>query len=246
MTTSPTTTPSTQDAATTSEYVEFFFDPVCPFCWQTSKWFRQVSRLSDVEPVWRFISLAILNEDPDDPGATSDGHAVGPQLLRVAAAAQEAEGPEVVGPLYEAMGNRLWEHAPDFAGLEGDDAKWQAVGAHQQAVVVELPAILAEVGLPVELAEARDDDRFDKELRASTEEAMERTGGDVGTPILAWGDGDGPAFFGPVISTTPSDDEAVRLWEAVSTLATWPSFAELKRSMRDPIDNQLLRSMDAA
>ena len=144
------------------------------------------------------------------------------------------------------MGTRLWEDAPDFDGLEGKDAKWQAVGEHQQAVVAELPAILAEVGLPVELADARSDDSFDKELRASTEEAMERTGGDVGTPILAWGDGDGPAFFGPVISTTPSDDEALRLWDAVSTLATWPSFAELKRSMRDPIDNGLLRSLDAA
>ncbi|HKJ56177.1 MAG TPA: DsbA family protein [Nitriliruptoraceae bacterium] len=245
MTTTVASTPAMQDAASTTS-VEFYFDPACPFCWQTSKWFRQVARLSDVQPVWRFISLEILNEDPDDPSATSDGHAVGTQLLRVAAAAKDALGPDVVGPLYEAMGNRLWEHAPDFDGLEGKDAKWQAVGAHQQAVVAELPTILAEVGLPVELAEARDDDRFDKELRASTEEAMERTGGDVGTPILAWGDGDGPAFFGPVISTTPSDDEALRLWEAVSTLATWPSFAELKRSMRDPIDNELLRSMDAA
>ncbi len=221
--------------------VEFFFDPVCPFCWQTSKWFRQVARLSDVQPVWRFISLAILNEESDVPGTSShDSHAIGTQLLRVAAAARDAHGPDVVGPLYEAMGHRLWETAPDLDGPVDGDHKGRIVATHQQAVVADLPAILAEVGLPPELADARTDESFDKELRASTDEAMDRTGGNVGTPILAWGDGDGPAFFGPVISSTPTDDEAVRLWEAVSTLAEWPSFAELKRSMREPIDNKLL------
>ena len=106
-----------------------------------------------------------------------------------------------------------------------------------------LPDILAEVDLPAELAQAQHDQDLDTELRASTDEAMARTGGDVGTPILAWGGDDGPAFFGPVISSTPSDDEAVALWEAVSTLATWPSFAELKRSLREPIDNQLFTTI---
>lgn len=239
MASSPSARSAASDTAT-PQSVEFFFDPVCPFCWQTSKWFRQVARLSDVQPVWRFISLAILNEDPDDPdGGMHDSHAVGMQLLRVAAAAKDAHGPEVLGPLYEAMGQRLWETAPDLDGPIEDDEKWQIMAEHQQSVVADLPAILAEVGLPAELVDARTDTGFDKELRASTDEAMERTGGNVGTPILAWGDGDGPAFFGPVISTTPTDDEAVQLWEAVSTLAEWPSFAELKRSMREPIDNKL-------
>lgn len=223
--------------------VEFFFDPVCPFCWQTSKWFRQVSRLADVEPVWRFIALAILNEDPDGDGTFQDSHAAGMALLRVAAAARQAHGQDVVGPLYEEMGTRLWERDPDVDGpLEGDEL-WAAMGKHQQSVVDELPEMLAAVSLPVGLADAQHDDRFDVELRASTDEAMERTGGDVGTPILSFDPPDGPAFFGPVISTTPSDDEAVRLYEAVDTLANWPSFAELKRSLRDPIDNELFKAL---
>lgn len=222
--------------------VEFFFDPVCPFCWQTSKWFRQVSRLADVEPAWRFISLAILNED-DASEDHAAGHAVGRSLLRVAAAAREAHGDEVVGPLYEEMGTRIWERPVDVDDDATDDEKWAAATAHQQGVVDELPDILETVGLPTELATARDDDRFDAELRASTDEAMERTGGNVGTPILSFDPPDGPAFFGPVISSTPTDDEAVELWEAVTTLARWPSFAELKRSLREPIDNELRRSM---
>lgn len=228
-----------------TQQVEFFFDPVCPFCWQTSKWFRQVSRLSDVEPVWRFISLAILNDEQDNPEAMSASHLVGLHLLRVAAAARQAHGNEAVGPLYEEMGRRLWEQAPDVDGpLEGDEF-WKAVGNHQQGVVDALPDILTAAGLPVELADARDDARLDAELATSTQEAMDRTGGNVGTPILAWGGADGPAFFGPVISTTPTDQEAVELWDAVTTLATWPSFAELKRSMRDPIDNELFATLTA-
>lgn len=237
-------TTRTPDGTDTARHVEFFFDPVCPFCWQTSKWFRQVLRQTDVTAHWRFISLAILNENEDD--AVHDSHVVGTKLLRVAAAAREAHGEEVVGPLYEAMGTRLWESAPDVDGPVEGDAFWDAVSDHQQGVVDQLPEILVEVGLPTSLADASDDERFDKELRASTDEAMERTGGDVGTPILSFDPPDGPAFFGPVISTTPSDEEAVELWDAVTTLAQWPSFAEIKRSLRDPIDNELFRRLGAA
>lgn len=229
-------------ATTDTRTVEFFFDPACPFCWQTSKWFRQVDRLVDIEPVWRFICLSILNEDDEDE-EHAEGHSLGLSLLRVAAAAREAHGDEVVGPLYEEMGTRLWEEAPEVDGPVSDDERWTLATKHQQGVVDALPEILAAVGLPVELADARHDDRFDAELRASTEEAMERTGGDVGTPILSYDPPDGPAFFGPVISSTPTDDEAVELWDAVSTLARWPSFAELKRSLREPIDNTLLRTL---
>lgn len=223
--------------------VEFFFDPVCPFCWQTSKWFRQVSRLTDVEPVWRFISLAILNEDPDDADATNDSHAAGTALLRVAAAAQEAHGPEVVGRLYEEMGLRLWEDAPEIDSPPEGDERWVVMGKHRQSVVDDLPAILEAADLPVSLAAAQHHERFDAELRASTDEAMERTGGDVGTPILSFDPPDGPAFFGPVISATPTDDQAVELYEAVDTLARWPSFAEFKRSLREPIDNALFATL---
>lgn len=227
-----------------TQQVEFFFDPVCPFCWQTSKWFRQVARLdASVQPIWRFISLALLNDEPASSEEFSASHGVGLGMLRVAAAAKDAHGPEVVGPLYEEMGTRLWEQVPDLAAPLEDDEVWQAVANHQKSVVAALPEIVTAVGLARDLADAQDDSSWDEELAASTHEAMQRTGGDVGTPILSFDPPDGPAFFGPVISSTPTDDEAVELWEAVTTLAQWPSFAEIKRSLREPIDNHLLATL---
>lgn len=231
------------ETITSSRRVEFFFDPACPFCWQTTKWFRQVGRQVEVEAVWRFISLAVLNDEMKDLEKVG-GHAVGHKFLRVAAAAQAAYGSQVVGPLYEEMGNRLWESGPEVSGpLEGEERS-DAVGEHQQKVFSELPQILEAVGLPADLAAAAEDSQHDAELRACTEEAMERTGGDVGTPILAFGDADGPAFFGPVISTTPSDEDAVQLWDAVATMTTFDGFAELKRSLRSPLDNGLTRTLE--
>lgn len=86
-------------------------------------------------------------------------------------------------------------------------------------------------GLAPELSAAAADPAWDAIIRAETNEALERTGGDVGTPVLSFRPPHGPAFFGPVISEVPSDD-AVVLWETVETLANWPSFAELKRGLR--------------
>lgn len=222
--------------------VEFFFDPACPFCWQTSKWFRQVIRQVDIVPVWRFISLAMLNDEMDSFDSAK-GHAVGHKMLRVAAAAKAAHGDGVVGSLYEEMGRRLWETAPELDGpVEGDEMR-AAISEHQLKVLSELPAILAAVDLPADLVEAADDTAYDAELKAATDEAMERTGGNVGTPILAFGEPGGPAFFGPVISSAPNDEDAVKLWDALTTIATFNGFAELKRSLRDPLDNGLFNAL---
>ncbi len=229
--------------ASTSRRVEFFFDPACPFCWQTSKWFRQVIAQVDIQPVWRFISLAMLNDEMKNL-EEAKGHAVGHKMLRVAAAAKAHHGEDVLGALYEEMGRRLWEEAPSDSNgpLEGDELQ-SAMSDHQMSVLQDLPQILETAGLPPELAVAASDEQYDEELQSATDQAMERTGGDVGTPILAFGEPGGPAFFGPVISATPSDSDAVKLWEALTTMATFDGFAELKRSLRDPLDNGLLKSL---
>ena len=97
-----------------------------------------------------------------------------------------------------------------------------------------LEPILAEAGLPADLADALDDEGADDEIRGETAEALALTGKDVGTPILHFRPADGGvAFFGPVISRLPSDAEAVELWEHVVALASFPGFAELKRSLRE-------------
>jgi hypothetical protein len=101
------------------------------------------------------------------------------------------------------------------------------------------------MGLPAELATAADDDRWDAELDAETELALSRTGRDVGTPIITFAPPHGVSFFGPVISRIPSDEEAVPLWNAVLTLAQFPGFAELKRSLREAPQLRILGHLSA-
>lgn len=209
--------------------VDFFFDPVCPFCWVTSQWVRSVQRQRGLRVQWRFISLRLLNDSPGaydgKPERYPDAHHRGRQMLRVAAAARHAHGSDVVGPLYQALGEAIWHAEPPV------EPQVDAVLAHT-ATAGDLEAVLQRVGLPTELAAAADDDAWDGELRAETNEAIERTGGDVGTPVVSFDPPGGPAFFGPVLSEPPAEEDALTLWDAVETLARWPTFAELKRGLR--------------
>lgn len=207
--------------------VEFFFDPVCPFCWVTSQWVRAVQRQRGLAVDWRFISLRVLNEGGYEgkPARYPDAHHRGLQMLRVAAAARDAHGREPVGALYQAMGESVWEATPPV------EAELDALLAHT-ATAGDLAATLDRAGLPRDLAAAAEDPAWDAEIRAETDEALRRTGGDVGTPILSFEPPDGPAFFGPVLGQAPPEQDAVGLWEAVETLAYWPTFAELKRGLR--------------
>jgi hypothetical protein len=96
-----------------------------------------------------------------------------------------------------------------------------------------LEPILSEAGLPAELADALDDTSFDAELQRETDEALALTGKDVGTPIIHFQPPDGVGFFGPVVRGLPSEAEAVPLWDNGLGLASFPVFAELKRSARE-------------
>jgi 2-hydroxychromene-2-carboxylate isomerase len=208
--------------------LEFFFDPVCPFCWVTSRWVTNVARLRSLTVVWRPLSLWLLNEPigyETRPEGYPEVHRRGLELVRVVAAARQAYGPAVVGDLYTAMGEAIWEVPPP------EEATFEAI-LGETGRPRDLPAILARAGLPEGLELAAHDQRFDTALRAETQEAVDRAGGGVGTPILSFAPPDGPAFFGPVIDEAPDGEEALRLWDAVMTLARWPGFAELKRSLR--------------
>jgi 2-hydroxychromene-2-carboxylate isomerase len=207
--------------------VEFYWDPICPFAWITSRWVDKVAQLRGLDVEWRFISLRILNEHRDYerefPAGYLDLHTRGIRMLRVAAAARAEHGTAVVGPLYTALGESIWNRTRQpgvqaFAGIGDRD---------------HLVSVLTTAGLPIELATAADDPAFDDALRADTAAGLDRTGGGVGTPIVVYGGPDGPGFFGPVISRVPDDDDALRLWDAVTLLAEWPGFAEIKRSARE-------------
>ena len=106
--------------------------------------------------------------------------------------------------------------------------------------------VLKAARIPPSYADALDDTSWDTLLDNETQLALSRTGRDVGTPIITFQPPDGVSFFGPVISRVPSDDEALRLWDAVTTLAAFPGFAELKRSLREVPQLAILGAADAS
>ncbi|GAA2360941.1 DsbA family protein [Saccharopolyspora halophila] len=215
--------------------VEFFFDPICPFCWVTAQWVRGVAAQRPLRVRWRPLALKVLNEPigyEGKPAAYPEAHERGLEMLRVVAAARAEHGEDVVGELYRALGEAVWNVAPP------EEASFEAVLA-STAAPRDLMAALDAAGLPRGLADAAHDPAWDTGLRSETEEAVQRAGGGVGTPILSFDPPDGPALFGPVIDRAPDEAEAVRLWDAVETLARWPGFAELKRSLRNFPDTPL-------
>ena len=208
--------------------LRLYFDPVCPFCWLTSKWVRLVAARRSYRVEWRFISLRLVNAHVDYaarfPPEYEAGHTAGLRLLRVAARTRTEHGRDALGRLYEALGRRIFD-----TGFVPDASVDHAARGTRAFVA----PVLAEVGLPAELADALDDRAWDAVVQAETGEALALTGKDVGTPILHFAPPEGPAFFGPVISRLPDDDEAEQLWEHVIALARFPGFAELKRSLRE-------------
>lgn len=219
----------------TSTYdLRFYFDPVCPFAWITSKWVRMVAAQRDYRVDWRFISLRILNADVDYathfPAHYEEGHTAGLKLLRVAAKVRADHGRDAVGALYEAIGTRLFDTKREQSLQAAEHGPtWQPGTARE---LVE--SALADAGLPAEPTGALDDAAWDDEIRGETDEALALTGRDVGTPILHFRPPEGTALFGPVISRLPSPDDAVELWDHVVALSQFPGFAELKRSLREP------------
>jgi len=200
---------------TERDVVDFWFDPICPWAWMTSRWITEVEKMRPISVRWHVMSLSVLNEHRD--GLSSHYRQVldrgwGP--VRVVNAARELHGQQVVKPLYDALGTRIHPGGRD----------------DYPAVITEA---LAEVGLPDSLAEYASSDELDESLRASHAAGISQVGQDVGTPVVSV---NGTAFFGPVVTPSPKGEAAGKLWDGVLLVASTPGFFELKRTRTaDPI-----------
>ena len=192
----------------------FWFDPMCPWAWITSRWMLEVHQVRDITVSWHVMSLSELNSGRDDlPEQYRDFLQRGWGPVRVVTAARLAHGEEIVLPLYTAMGTQFH----NLGNKDVDDVIAKA---------------LAEVGLPAELAAAASTDEYDEALRESHYAGMNAVGMDVGTPVIhtRGPEGERVAFFGPVITPIPRGEAAGRLWDGTVLVASTPGFYEIKRT----------------
>jgi len=194
--------------------IDIWVDPLCPYAWMTSQWMLEVEKVRDVTARFNIMSLTVLNEDRDN--LSDDYKALmkrGMAPVRIAIAVEQAHGKEGLRKLYLALATLRHNEGEEFS--------------HDVFV-----RALEKAGLDSSLAAKADDESLDAAVRESHHAGMDPVGQDVGTPVIHFPNGaDGTsAFFGPVVSPAPTGEEAGRLWDGLSILATTSGLYELKRT----------------
>jgi 2-hydroxychromene-2-carboxylate isomerase len=196
------------DQASAPENVDFWFDPLCPFAWITSRWILEVEQQRNVHTTFHVMSLSVLNADKDVPDAYKEMIEKGWGPVRLAIAIEQKHGQQALRDFYTAIGTKHHNEKQEFS-----EELYRAV--------------LEEIGLPSELAAAADDSSLDEAVRASHADGIGRVGEEVGTPVVALGD---IAFFGPVLTSIPRGEAAGVVFDGARALASYPDFFELKRT----------------
>lgn len=204
-----------------TERIKFYFDPACPWCYQTSRWAKRLEELGKVELSWGIFSLEIVNAEEPETVTELTGRSA--TALRTAALVERKDGTKAVGRFYSAIGQRTWDKAEALNDPE----------------VVR--AALTDAGLDPALVDQALEDETTTQAVIDSHRDVVATKRAFGVPTIVLDDGEGPALFGPVLYKLPPDDESVALLEHSVWLTRYENFAELKRTRTDIVDLEAIR-----
>lgn len=199
-------------AASPDPAMTLWWDPVCPYSWNTARWLDEVAEARGCDVEWHLMSLAVLNE-----GQTLSA----PQQARM-------QDSRVIGRLMTAIEAELGQ-----GGLVKAYFAFGATYFDQDAAVDEHLAeqVLKAAGASATAPSSMWDDSLDTEVRQSHEASQHALGMAGGSPMLMIG---GHTFFGPVLTALPELEGRQALFEAVTTLANTPTFSQLERPRATP------------
>jgi hypothetical protein len=188
--------------------VTMWFDPVCPYSWNTARWLNTVAIARGFDIDWQLASLAILNEGrqlpPPQQARMADSHRIG----RLMAAIQREKGTTGLSTAYFTFGQRYFTQPP---------------GGIDDSLIHD---VLTSVGARETTPRALTDASLDELLQHSHAAGQHALGEPGGSPILSI---DGHAFFGPVLTAVPAAEQTSTLFDAVAILAATTPFAQLQR-----------------
>ncbi|MHA7648610.1 mycothiol-dependent nitroreductase Rv2466c family protein [Mycobacterium sp. ML4] len=196
-----------EDVDGTSPAVTIWFDPVCPFSWNTARWLVAVAEKRGITVDWRLMSLALLNEGREMPPKQQSRMADSQRVGRLMAAIRDQHGNTGLATAYFAFAERYLDQSEPL----GDELATQVLGAVKSWDVT---------------ADVLADTSWDGPVRRSHQAGQDALGETGGSPIVRIND---HTFFGPVL-TAPPDPEAVEtLFDAVAALGAVPQFSQLQR-----------------
>ncbi len=188
--------------------INFHFDPLCPLAWRTALWVREVRHTRPVNIAWRLFSLEVVNRKEGVEPDYENGY--GWAALRTLALARREKGNEAIEKLYIALGNA--QHG-------------RKESIRERAVVEQCAQ---EAGLGSEfVARALADKSTIDDVLNDHQEAVQRYHA-FGVPTIAI-EGSNVGYYGPIIRTVPTGEEATELWDYTAWALRNPNIFELKR-----------------
>ncbi len=197
--------------------VEFHFDVMCPFAYQTSLWMREVRDQLGLTVNWRFFSLEEVNRQEGKKHPWEREWSYGWSMMRIGATLRRIDMAHL-DDWYAAAGRALHE--------EGHKPHEPAVARH----------LLNEIGCDPALVDAAiADPTTHDEVKAEHDKVLAAGGFGVPTLFFPGAAGDGAeaaaeqCLFGPVLIDPPTGPAALRLWDAVCAWLEFPHLYELQR-----------------